>query len=98
MQHYQVTLTTQDVAYNLLTLVKTQNSSFKDIGKQITIQSDDGNSAAIFLGGPSTVTTAVYGVKLPNANDSINLNDYPVLAGIWAVSGSDSQKLNISVF
>jgi len=96
MKHYQVTLTTANTVYNLKTLIVTLDSAFKDNFKQLIIQSDDGNAAAVFLGGPA-VSTSAYGVKLPTANDSVNINT-GVVAGIHAVSGTNSQLLNLSLF
>lgn len=74
MQHYTVTLTTQNVAYKLLTLVKAINTSFVDNASQIIIQSDKSNTGNVYLGG-STVTATDYGVVLPSAtaNSSVNL-------------------------
>lgn len=101
MEHYQVTLTTANTVYNLLTLVKAINTSFKDTFDQFTIQSDDGNSAAVFLGN-SAVSTSNYGIKLPTANDSFNRGGSNAgkacIAGIYAVSGTNAQLLNISCF
>jgi len=96
MKHYQVTLTTQNVVYNLKTLILAIDPTFKDNYKQLIIQADDGNSAAVFLGN-SAVTVAAYGVKLPAANDSVNINT-GVVAGIHAISGTNAQLLNLSFF
>jgi len=101
MEHYQVTLTTANTVYNLKALVKAINASFQDIADQIVLQSDDGNSAAIFLGG-SAVSTANYGIKLVAANDSFSRGGAApgkaTLADIYAVSGTNAQLLNISIF
>lgn len=100
MEHYQVTLTTADTAYNLKALVKAINSTFKDVGAggTLRIEPDGANVGAIHLGG-STVTTGNYGVYLiGNESIILNLTVNAPLVGIWAVSGENAQKVNISIF
>lgn len=101
MEHYQVTLTTQNVAYELLALVRAAAPAFVDGADQFTLQSDDGNSAAVFLGG-SGVTTAAYGFKLPVADASFNryasVTGLASLKDVYAISGTDGQKIAIAVF
>lgn len=96
MRHYQVTLTTANTAYDLKTLIRVIDPIFRDTYTQLIIQSDDDNVAAVFLGN-NIVTTANYGVKLPVANDSVNILT-GVVGGTSAVSGTNAQKLNLSFF
>ena len=95
MEHYQVTLTTGGTAYEIRALIKAINAAFQDTAKQWILQSDDGNSAAIHFGG-SGVTVAAYGTKLVAADEALSINATS-LGGLYAISGTNSQKVNILV-
>ena len=98
MRHYQVTLTTAGTVYELRTLVKALDPSFRDGCKQLIIQMDDGNSAPVFLGGP-TVSSSNYGTKLTSPDEFLNLNyEAAQVGGIYAVSTGNSQLLNLALY
>jgi hypothetical protein len=66
---------------------------------EILLQADDGNSAAIRVGGDNAVTAAIYGLYIPAP--ATNVPDRPIrlvgplqLSDLWAI-GTENEILNI---
>lgn len=93
MQGYQVTLTTQNTAYHLLTLVRALDTSFVDVGDFVVQAHDDGGAQIFYLGG-SAVDSTHFGQSMTVGDFGPHL---PCLGGTYATCDTASKKLNISV-
>lgn len=94
MKFYTITLTLAATAYSLLTLLKLP-AGFRDGARQVIIMSPAGNTGYVRL-GDSNVSATVYGINLPTANSSVNLNTSS-LAEIYGLAEMAGDKLNVTL-
>lgn len=98
-----LTLPTASTAYHLKTLAisafSAQNTTaYVDRWSQIIVQSHEGNSGAIYLGG-SNVDAAVYGNKIVGADDGLNLappNGHAHLQDLYGYGVFDDTQIAVT--
>lgn len=100
MYGLQVTLTTLNTAYSMLTLLKAITSTIPPYCHQLIIQNDGGNTstANIFVGS-ANLSTTIYGAKLP-INGSINLAgdaNSVQMDDIYLMADTSSTKVNVTI-
>lgn len=96
MVGYQVTLTSANTNYNLLTLVRAIDAGFVDQGEMF-VQADPDGGAQIFLLGDSNLASGRYAVKMVAGNTTDTLTQIGDLGGTYARCDTNSKKLNISI-
>lgn len=93
MLGFQVTLTTLNTNYNLLTLVRAIDANFIDVG-DFVIQADDDGGSQKFLLGDSNLSSTRYAESMTIGDFSAH---YRGLAGVYARCDASGKKLNIQV-
>jgi len=98
MASFQVTLTSANTNYNVLTLVRAVDANFVDRGMQISLQSDPTNTTGQYIlgGQDANVSATRYGWAL-TPGDSWTTPRFTSLAGVYVRSGASGQKLNVEV-
>ena len=94
---YTVTLTTHDVVYNVLTLIRAIEDAAPKLVGMVQFQNDPDNAACKVSIGDSTLSTTNRGYKL-QTGDSDGFNDPHNgidLSGINLISTVDAVKVNI---
>lgn len=96
MKGYQVTLTTANTVYNLLTLIRAIDSAFVDTANagDVVVQVEDDGGAQKVLLGDANVAANRYAWKGTIGDTSPH---YGSVGGLNARSDTNSTKLNISV-
>jgi hypothetical protein len=93
MPSFQVTLTSANTNYNLLTLVRAIDDEFVDHG-DVSIQAAETNGGTV-LTGDSALSTTRYGAELAAGMSSFY--DRGHLHGLYARSSTAAQKLNLQI-
>lgn len=94
MKFFTITLTLAATAYSLLTLLKAL-PGWRDGARQVIIMSPAANTGYVRLGG-SNVSATAYGINLPTANSSVNLNTCS-LGEIYGLAEIAGDKLNVTL-
>ena len=94
MKHYYLTLTTQDVAYELSDLIEAASpGANKSAPRKVVIQSAKGNTGDIYIGGSSAVTSSNYGHTLLAAGDSVEIGN--TTNGVYVLGDAASQVIAV---
>lgn len=94
MKHYYLTLTTQDVAYDLSTLIETASPGANvSAPRKIVIQSAKGNTGDIYIGGSSSLTSSNYGRVLLAAGDAVEIGNSA--RGVFVLGDAASQVIAV---
>jgi hypothetical protein len=100
MPSFQVTLTSANTNYNMLTLIRAIDSTFIDVGAHVVIQSDPTTNAGhkIKVATDSNLSATRFGYELSAGEGQILPGDGRYhLKGLYARSDNAGSKLNIDV-
>jgi len=93
MTHYYLTLTTQNVAYELSALIEAASPGANvSAPTRIVIQSAKGNAGDIYIGG-SGLSATNYGRVLLTAGDSAEISN--TARGVYVLGDAASQIISV---
>lgn len=99
MAAFQLTLTSADTNYNLLTLIRAIDEDFVDNARHLSIQADPSNGSAVLIGDTELSATR-YGISLGNGEGKVYGDGVTPVQGLrttLARSTGAAQKINVEV-